>query len=94
MAIVADIFQAAAHKTKGLVIGATLQLMHPLHSLLVKNIATDSVNRIGGVTDDSPMFECLNDLSNESGLGILRIDAEHKSVMLRGKEKGWLDYIG
>ncbi len=88
MAVTANIFQTAAHKTKGLVIGTSFQLMDPLHSLLVKDITADPVNRIGGVTDDSPMLECLNNLGDEARLGVLRIDTDHKSVIWSWNKDG------
>ncbi len=56
--------------------------MHPLHSLLVKDIAADPVNSISGIANDRPMPKGLNDLIYQAGLRILRINAKHKSLEL------------
>lgn len=80
MAIGADILQAAAHKAERLVIGPPLQLMYPSHCLLIEDVATDSINRVRRVTNDSAMSERLNHLGNQSRLGILWVNTDHKHV--------------
>ena len=73
MAVVADIFEAAAHEAERFIFRSAFYLINTLYSLLVINIAADSINRIGGIADYSAVTKLVNNLLDKSRLWIIRI---------------------
>jgi hypothetical protein len=73
MTVMANVGEGSAHETKGLVLGAPFDLVHPFNRLLIENIAAYAVHGVGRITDNATVLQNLNRLSNQPRLGIGRI---------------------
>ena len=69
----ADVLQIGTDKAEGLVFTPLFELINPLDGSLVQYIASDTVVRIGGISDNSPLLEDFRNLPDQSFLRILRV---------------------
>ena len=83
MAIAADIGEGLAHETEGFILGTLFQLVDPFDRLLVKDIATNPIHGIGGITDNPSETENIHYLFNQSCLRIDRIYLDYFCHLFR-----------
>jgi len=55
-------------------LGTIFNLMNPLDRLLIKDIATDSIHGVSGITNDPSFSQRVKHDTNKAGLGIIGID--------------------
>jgi hypothetical protein len=69
-------FKTGTNKTEGFVFLTLLDLINAFNRLFIHDIATDPIERIGWISNDTPFFQMLGDASDKPLLGIYGIDLE------------------
>ena len=65
MAVLAKIFQVTTHETERFMLWSFFELVDPFYCFLVEDIATDTVNSIGGVTDNPAPAQMICDPADQ-----------------------------
>ena len=92
MAVVADIFEAAAHKAERLIFRSTFYLVDTFYSFLVINIAANSIDRISRIADYSSVPKLVDHLLDKSWLWIIRIYFKKHGYSVCLKKLAGTDY--
>ena len=79
----ADVLKVGADKTEGLVFASLFELINPFDGSLVQYIAPDTVIRIGGIGNNSPLSEDFRNLPDQSFLGILGVYLKQHDLLWR-----------
>ena len=87
MPIVVDILKTGTHETEWFMPRPPLDLKNTLDRLLIENITADAVYRISGVADNRAVAQVVHNLTDQTGLRIVRIERNNHNRSRKLRQK-------